>query len=479
MISISFLAILFLFFLIGVFSVTRSRRTTEDYLVAGKSVPPWLAGLSAVATNNSGFMFIGMIGVTYETGLSSIWIMLGWIAGDFMASLLAVRRIRSASENAPIHSFGGLLTYWHGEDYHGLRRLVGLLTVVFLGIYAAAQLKAGSKATSVLLDWEPSLGVVLGAVIVLIYSAAGGIRASIWTDAAQAVVMLLGMLLLMGAGLQMAGGISPALEQLAVTQSGYLNWLPNLGPLEALLFVAGWVFGGMGVIGQPHIVIRFISLDEVGHVNRMRFYYYTWFILFYGATIAVGMLSRLVLPEGDMFDAELALPMMAMQLLPDVLVGLMLAALFAATLSTADSLVLSCSAAISRDFIHKPQHSLWMTKLTTVGVLLFALGVALSGSEKVFTLVLDAWGMLASAFVPLMLIHVFGFRASQPLAIAMLVIGLSTFVLWNQAGLGSVLYSIAPGMLAGLLTYPVGRLIERQMSSGRDLGLESDGHSED
>ncbi len=112
------------------------------------------------------------------------------------------------------------------------------------------------------------------------------------------------------------------------------------------------------MVGQPHIMIRFISLDKASNINRMRFYYYGWFTLFYGATIIVGLLSRITFPDTSNFDAELALPMLALQVLPEALVGLMLAALFAATLSTADSLILSCSASITRDLCSIKENAL-------------------------------------------------------------------------------------------------------------------------
>ncbi len=459
MISASFLFFLLVFLGIGIASLVKSRRTAEDYLVADKSVPAWLAGLSAVATNNSGFMFIGMIGLTYATGLSSVWLMIGWILGDLIASLLTLERLHAASRSSRVHSFGGLLAHWHDEDNFLLRRIIGVLTVFFLTLYAAAQLKAGSKATSVLLEWEPIWGILIGAAIVLVYSAVGGLRASIWTDAAQSLVMLLGMSLLVFGGIELAGGWGLALEKMAAVEPIYLDWFPDREPFGILLFILGWLFGGMAVIGQPHIVIRFISLDNSAHINRMRVYYYAWFTLFYGATILVGLLSRITFPESADFDPELALPTMALQVFPEVMVGLMLAALFAATLSTVDSLVLSCSAAVTRDFT---QHSgrfraLWMAKLVTASVLLVAVVIALTGAESVFTLVLDAWGLLGSAFGPLVLVHALGKRAPQRLAIGMIICGIVAFLLWQQMGWGGTIYSVAPGIVIGFVAYLIGK----------------------
>jgi SSS family transporter len=459
MITFSFLFFLLLFLVIGIASVFKSRKTAEDYLVAGKSVPAWLTGLSAIATNNSGFMFIGMIGMTYVTGLYSVWLMTGWIIGDLTASLLTLNKLHLASRSSKIHSFGGLLAHWHGDDNHLLRRIIGVLTVLFLTLYAAAQLKAGSKATSVLLNWTPDLGTYIGAVIVLVYSAAGGLRASIWTDAAQSAVMLAGMGMLIFGGIELAGGWSHAITAMSGVSPMYTHWFPDTDMLGVILFITGWFFGGVAVIGQPHIVIRFISLDNASNLGRMRLYYYSWFTLFYGATILTGMLSRIVFPENATFDAELALPKMAQQILPDILVGLVLAALFAATLSTTDSLILSCSAAVTRDFVQHPGrfHSLWVAKFTTASVLGCAVLIALSGAESVFTLVLDAWGLLGSAFAPLVILHAFGHRIPQTLSISMIITGISAFLIWQQLGNDTAIYSVAPGITAGLLIFYLGK----------------------
>jgi SSS family transporter len=468
MLIASFLAFLLLFLLVGLWSATQSKKTTNDYLIAGKSIAPWLAGLSAVATNNSGYMFIGMIGVTYVNGLQSIWLMFGWIVGDLLAQLVAGKQIRRVSASREIHSFGGLLGHWHHTNYIWLRRVVGVLTLVLLGIYAAAQLKAGSKATAVLLDWPIEIGIIISAVIVLLYSIAGGIRASIWTDAAQSFVMLLGMLLLFYSGFASLGGMNEVISAAANISPVYLDWFPEATLWGVLLFIGGWFFGGIGVLGQPHIMVRLMSLDEVEHMNRMRAWYYLWFTVFYGATVVVGILARLILPEVAVFDPELALPTMAQTLLPEVFVGLVLAAMFAATMSTADSLILSCSAALTRDFSDKAMHSLKASKIATASILVFAVLVALSDNSTVFSLVLDAWGMLSASFAPLLLIYALGGRPGQWQAISVVLTGLLLFIIWPRLGIEPYVYPSAPAILTALLLYPGLMLVERIQGGKRE-----------
>ncbi|MDQ6992614.1 MAG: sodium/proline symporter [Mariprofundus sp.] len=453
MILASFLGFMLLFVLIGGLSYLQSKKTAEDYLVANRSMAPWLVGLSAVATNNSGYMFTGMIGFTYSTGLSSIWLMIGWIVGDLAASLSIMKRLRQVAEQRDLHSFGGLLADWHGQGFNKLRRMSGLLIVIFLGAYAAAQFNAGSKALHVLFDWDLQTGAILGAVMVLFYSFMGGIRASIWTDVAQSFVMLLSMCIMMAIGISHVGGADLALSQLNSVNDTYMNWFPDQDWTGILLFILGWVFAGFGVAGQPHIVVRYIALDNVNHIGRFRLWYYSWFVAFYSATVVVGLLARLLLPDVNGFDAELALPSLALQILPDALVGLMLAGLFSATMSTADSLVLSCTASVSRDLFPHHKAEYWQTKMITVIVVISALCIALWGYSSVFQLVLIAWGLLAAAFAPLLLVYALGKKPGEIQAITMMLAGIATLLAWRWLGLSEAVYEILPAMLAGLLTF--------------------------
>ena len=450
---ISFIGFMLLFAVIGGLSYFRAKKTAEDYLIAGRSVAPWLAGLSAVATNNSGYMFIGMIGLTYATGLSSIWLMIGWIAGDMMASYTIMPQLRRTAEKHDLHSFGGLLADWHGGGYSRLRRFSGLLVIIFLGTYAAAQFNAGGKALQALLGWQAQSGALLGAMLVLFYSFMGGIRASIWTDAAQSMVMIVSMAMIMVAGLSQFSTPEEMFGRLTSVGPGYMHWFPASDAAGILLFVAGWVFAGFGVAGQPHIVVRYMALDRAEHLGRFRLWYYGWFILFYAATIVAGLLTRLLLPVSTGFDAELALPTLALQLLPGAMVGLMLAGLFAATMSTADSLIISCVASVSRDLFPHHKGGYWQTKLIAVAVVCLALTISLYADESVFRLVLIAWGLLASAFAPLLLVYARGGRPSEPLALTMMLAGIATFLAWRWAGMSAEVYEIMPGMLAGLLVF--------------------------
>jgi sodium/proline symporter len=462
MIAATFLLFLGVFVIIGVLSARLSRPDRRNYLLADQDVRPWLVGLSAVATNNSGYMFIGVIGYTYVTGLPATWLMFGWIVGDFIASHFIHRRLREATTAEVGDTFPGVLSRWHGEDYPWVRHLGGIVTVLFLGTYAAAQLTAGSKALHVLFHWPQQTGAIIGAGIVLLYCLAGGIRASIWTDAAQSVVMIAAMTLMLITGIAALGGPDAAWQQLSAVSPGFMELIPrglSLGDTYGpILFIVGWLFAGFSVVGQPHIMVRFMALDTPAHTNRARLYYYLWFIAFYFVANAVALLSRVLLPESASFDPELALPTIAMQLLHPIGVGLVLAGIFAATMSTADSLILSCAGSLAENVADVP-HNVWVAKISTFLVTGFALWLALSSNDSVFDLVIASWAVLAACFGPLLTVLALGQRPTQVLAVAMMVTGVAGVYAWTQFDYLTPYYEGTLAICAGFVVFGIGRLL--------------------
>lgn len=335
-----------------------------------------------------------------------------------------------------------------------VQRLVAIITLSFLVVYAAAQLTAGSKALQVLLHWPSWSGAVVGAIIVCIYCIAGGIRASIWTDAAQSFVMIFAMVLLLSMGIIELGGIQSVISQMQQIPN-FMDWLPKdlalPGLAGSLLFILSWLFAGFSVIGQPHIMIRFMMLDNASSIIKAKRWYYLWFISFYCMTTMVGLLSRLYLSDDNLFDAELALPTMALHILSPMFVGLILAGVFAATMSTADSLILSCSSAVTVDLFPKYLKKQWHLKATTIIITAISLLLAINNSQSVFNMVIMAWSGLASAFAPLLLMLCFNKKPSQTSCITAILAGLLTALIWRYFGLNNVLYEGFMGMLVGLL----------------------------
>lgn len=445
----SFALCMLLFAVIGAASMRVKRATSDDYLLAGRDVPAWLAALSAVATNNSGYMFIGQIGFTYTHGVQSIWLAIGWILGDALVWWKIHRRVRELSEEENALSVPTLIG---GRARSRMLIMVSaILVLAFLGTYAAAQLQAGSKALHAVLGWDERWGAVIGAIIVLLYSYSGGLRASIWTDAAQSFVMLGAMGALLFYALASIGGPVALLGQLERIDPSLVDPLASDAPWGFTPWALGWLGGGLGVLGQPTILARTMSLQRPSDVPRAGLVYFGFFIPFYMATIMLGLCSRVLLPQ--LSDAELAMPTLAAQVFPDLLVGLMLAGVFAATMSTADSQIIACSAALTEDLPPTPVRSYTFNKLATAGVTVFALAVALSGSQSVLALVFYAWAALAVTLGPLIMVRAFGLPLPTAPALVMMGAGLTTMFGWQWLGWDQAMYEILPGMCASGLVY--------------------------
>ena len=461
---VTFVAFLALFAIIGLSSVVRKKNTTADYLLAGQDVKPWLVALAAVATCNSGYMFIGLIGFTYRVGLTSLWIAIGWVFGDFIASVFSFRHIRRFADNREIQTYSSLLSYRNGEPLKIVRLVAGLLTLTFLSIYAAAQFAANGKALLGTFGLDAWIGTLVGAVLVIGYCFAGGIRATIWTNAAQSVVMIIVMVLLVGYGIAEVGGWAEAMIKFEAVSPTYMSWFDDVDSYRGLapvLFVLGWFFAGFGTVGQPHIMVGYMTMDKGDNIGKVRAYYYSWYSAFFGAAILVGMLARIIIVDDGTFDAELALPSMANQLFPPFLVGVMLAGIFAATISTADSLVISCTGALTNDIFPKLKFSYMASKIATILVTLFGVCVALYalyGETNVFDLVVYAWAVMGTGFGPLLTMVLLGKKPNQVVSLAMILFGAGFTVALSMLGVPEPEFFI-PGLSSGFLVYYIGTLV--------------------
>lgn len=401
--EIVFLGLLFFIALIGISSSRFNKPTVKNYYLADKSLSPWLSGLSAMATNNSGYMFIGLIGFTYLNGLSSIWLMIGWILGDYLITKKLFPKIITKSFTSKNVTYASIIGDLAKNKL--ITKLIAIISFVFLLIYASAQFAASGKTLMVVMNWEFYFGVITGGLIVLVYSLTSGIRASIWTDAAQSIIMFVSMGALVLFSIIELGGVNQALFQLSEID-GFMSPFQS-DHTDSIVFnifsSLSWIVAGMFVVGQPHIMIRFFAVKNNSDLVQSRAFYYSSYILFYGLAFTVGMLSRLVLDQNIGFDPELALPMMAQILFNPFMVGLIISGIFAATMSTADSLIINCSGNISQDILGLTKFS--KTKITsiTLTIALTAIIIALINSGSVFSIVVFSWTILGFLLTPLLI----------------------------------------------------------------------------
>jgi Na+/proline symporter len=458
MLLLSFLLFMIFFAGVGLASMRVKVDTTDDYLVAGRGMHPGLAALSAVSTWNSGYMFIGFIGFIIMQGYSAIWIALVSTIGQLVAWIWLYKYIQKEGEERGIRSLTSLVSNTTGSPE---ARVAAVLSVIFLSIYAAAQLTAGGVALETMLKWSPTIGILIGFVLVVAYCYAGGIRASIWTDAAQSSVMIVGSTILCLVALKQSGGFSGLHDQLAAIDPAMVNVFPSGLKFGASLWVFAFFLGGLGVAGQPQVVSRVMTLKDDKARKEAMIWFFVWQTPFIILMFLIGLACRVLLPELGASGAETGLPKLAMEQLNPFLGGLILASIFAATMSTADSQVLACTAAITDDVKPEWSQDHKTTKKVTLAVAVFATVISLAGQQipgfgdSVFKLVVLAVYGLGAIFVPLLLVRMSGYEPDSSHSISMMIAAMSGVVIWTLLGYGDAegIFPTVPGMGAAFATH--------------------------
>lgn len=455
LILFSFLLFMGIFAGVGLASMRVKQDTTDDYLVAGRGMHPALAALSAVSTWNSGYMFIGFIGFIFLQGYSAIWIALVSTIGQLVAWIWLYKYIQKEGRERNLRSLSSLVSSETGAPE---AKLAAVLSVFFLAIYAAAQLTAGGVALKSMLGWSEITGILIGFVLVVAYCYAGGIRASIWTDAAQSAVMIVGSTILCLVALGKVGGISGLHDSLTAIDPDMVNIFPSGLKFGATLWIAAFFLGGLGVAGQPQVVSRIMTLNNDKDRKQAMVWFFVWQTPFIALMFLIGLACRAIFPEMLAEDAETGLPTLAQSLNP-ILGGVILASIFAATMSTADSQVLACTAAITDDIKPEWSQDHGKTKKVTLAIAALATGISLVGQQfpgfgdSVFVLVVFAVYGLGGIFVPLILIRMAGYEPDTRHTMLMMVAALLGVLIWTAAGFGEYVFPSVPGMGAAFAVH--------------------------
>lgn len=466
MIALSFIFFLLLFTAVGVYAATQKQDSTSDYLLADRQVNPWLVALSALSTGQSGFLFTGQAGYAYTQGLSAIWLAIGWAIGDYLAWLLVFKKLRQVSETTESETVPAFLAQKQ-PGYRWIAAISALITIFFLGTYAAAQLLAGSKALNSLFGWNYAWGIIIGAIIVVIYCFSGGIRASIWTDSVQTIVMIGALLMLLVVTLSASGGVGDIFSNLGEIDPNLVKLFPSNLAWGFMPFFLGWLVAGFGAVGQPHIVVRAMAINSADNMGKARDIRTICGFITAFTAIFIGLAARVLLP--DLNDPELALLDLSQSLLPGILVGVILAGLFAATISTADSQILSCSAALTQDLFPGLAKSYKFAKIGTLIVTAIVLVIALANNDSVFGLITFAWSILASGLGVLLILRSYEKPVATPVAIAIMLIGIFVSMYWKLGlNLSGAVYEVFPGMAAGLLIYLIASLLKQSEQVEQD-----------
>ena len=456
MLVLSFLFFMSIFAAVGLASMFVKEDTTDDYLVAGRGMHPALAALSAVSTWNSGYMFIGFIGFTYMLGFNVIWLAVLSTIGQIVAWAWLYKFIQEQGQERSIRSLSSLVADRAGAPE---AKLAAILSVLFLSIYAAAQLTSGGKALYVMMGWNETIGILIGFVLVVAYCYAGGIRASIWTDAAQSCVMIIGSTILCWIALQEVGGFGGLTEGLKNQDPILIEFLPPDLRFGFSMWAFAFFLGGLGVAGQPQVVSRVMTLGSDSDRKQAMVWFFIWQIPFTVLMLIIGLASRILFTSSD-FDPELGLPMLAMESMPQIGVGMILASIFAATMSTADSQVLACTAAITDDIKPEWSQDHKTTKRVTLVVAAFATmisigGLYIPGGDSVFTLVILAVYGLGGIFIPLLIIRWMGYKPDTTHSIVMMVSAFVGVIGWSLLKFGDSdgIFPSVPGMGAAFIAH--------------------------
>ena len=416
----------------------------EDYLLGGRKIGPLVTALTLQSTSMSGFMFLGAGALGYTMGYWALWYAAGDIGGG-VVNLMSVigRRMRKFSQLT-----GSLTPIEYLEKRYPLAGDHGSspasLTVFLLGSYVLAQFIAGGKGhgagdRAAVLEWRSCWRWA----IIMLYTYLGGYLAVAYTDFFQSLVMVIGVLWILSAALvEVGGSVTAANEQLAELDPTILSiWGRGLGYEGQWGVVLGAILVfSVGYMGWPHVVTRHMAMRHPATARLAGAYCTGWNLLFVSSPYLLGILAILILPE--LADPEMAIFEVARLLLPAAVTGIVMAAIMAAIMSTADSLLLQTGSIAARDLYQRfvnpgasQRQMVWVARLLVLAIGGFGYLVALVQPPTVFSIVLFVTSVLGSAFLPAYVCAVWWRRANAPGALASMITGATVTFVWQLAGL--------------------------------------------
>lgn len=473
MITVIVIFVLYLAMMIGIgFHFYRKNKNVSDYVLGGRKLNPWVAAMSAQASDMSGWLLLGLPGTAYALyagTTEAIWTAVGLALGTYLNWLIVAKRLRKYTLVA-----GDAITlpdFFQNRfrDKSGVLKLVSAIFVlIFFLFYTASMFSAGAKLFTSVFGIPYQAALVLGLVIIVSYTFMGGFLAVCWTDMVQGILMFVALIVTpvvayfhMGGG----AGLSAALAGVGDT----FSLLPKTadGGLNVLMLVSALAWG-LGYFGQPHILPRFMAIRSSKEIRPARVIAMVWVVISLTAAIIVGAMGAFLYPT--LADPESVFMQMTIDLFPPIITGILLTAILAAIMSTADSQLLVTSSAFSNDIykglINKnasEKKVLWLSRITVIVIsvlaaLLVSVPDAAEGTfmylvnQSVFKLVAFAWAGFGAAFGPIVLFSLFWKRTTKQGALWGIIAGGVTACVWwlNQGGIFDV-YEIVPGFLVSSL----------------------------
>ena len=452
----AFIVYLVLMVVIG-YIASRKLKTLSDFFIADRSIGAWVSSISSTASSESGWVLLGACGMAYKMGLAAAWLIPGVLCGFIFNWYFIANRIRVAAAESQAVTLPDLFHYWFDDSKHLLRITASIIIFLCMMGYVAAQMNATGKAFEVIFEWSYWQGVVLGGVVIIVYTIWGGFRAVAWTDLLQGLLMMAGLVIVPLIAVAHIGGFSELWQTLGTHGESFMR--VDSGKSGAALFglVAGFLGIGLGYPGLPHVLVRYMATKDERSIREGRAIAMTWGVLVYCGAVAVGLCGKALLPE--IADPEQIYPTLALQLLHPLFAGIMLASLMAAIMSTADSQLLVAASSLVRDIYQKvlggSGDQRKVVLLSRIGVVVLGIAsiiFALTESRVVFWFVLFAFSGLGASFGPPILCALFTNFTTRQGVFAGMIVGFATTVIWKLTGLADkVVYELVPAFFFSLI----------------------------
>ncbi|WP_202710630.1 sodium/proline symporter PutP [Sporosalibacterium faouarense] len=452
---IVFIVYLLFMLLIGVFFYKRNDNL-PDYILGGRGLNSWVTAMSAQASDMSGWLLLGLPGYAYASGMESIWIAIGLGLGTYLNWKFIAKRLRKYTQ---ISGDSITLSVYFENRFRDkskiLRTVSAFFIILFFLFYTSSGLVAGGKLFNVVFGMNYTVALTLGALVIIAYTFFGGFMAVSWTDFFQGLLMFITIIIVPAVAITNVGGLGSTLDSLRSINVELLNPFTgtdgNQLTFISIFSLFAWFFG---YFGQPHILARFMAIKSSSMIKKARNIAMIWVVISLSMAILVGITGRVFL-DIDLVDPEYVFMAMVSTIFPAIIAGIMLAAILAAIMSTADSQLLVSASALTEDFYRvffkrnaSEKQLVWVSRMAVIGVAIVAYILALNAEESVLELVSYAWGGFGAAFGPVVIFSLFWKRMTRLSAIAGMITGGLTVVIWKQLTGGIFdIYEIAPGFI--------------------------------
>ena len=486
-ILVAFAAYMAMMLIIGA-SYMKTGKSTEDYFLGGRKLGGWVVALSAQASDMSGWLLMGLPGSVYALGTGQMWIAVGLFLGTVANWLIISGRLRRYTIVA--NNSLTLPAYFENRFHDKKRILLGVssaVIVIFFLVYTASAFASGGKLFSTVFGCSYHVSLTIGAVIILAYTFMGGFMAVCTTDFVQGMLMLIALVTVpIVAFALMGGNVGAALEQTGVSATNFLNVMKNGDNNFSAVEIISQLAWGLGYCGMPHILVRFMAVKNQKELNKSKGIAIIWVAISLAFAVVIGVLGRAFLyptilgadgSSTEIVFIEMIKQVFTVDIRLPIVAGLFLCGILAAIMSTADSQLLVTASSVSEDIykgIVKKNASqdnvMKVSKITVVAVAVLAYLIAWDPNSSIMGLVSNAWAGLGAAFGPTVLMSLFWKRCNLPGAVAGILSGGLTVIIWDYiplvAGqtLGTVtgLYSLAIGFLISIVLIVVVSLCTKE-----------------